>query len=182
MRLPSVRYQQHFLTPQEADHWFIWLQNTTEVHWQQETFSIFGRRVLAPRQLAWIGDAGLNYRYTGLDHKGSGWPESLESLRARIERTAGQKFNFLLLNRYKNGQDYMGWHRDDEAGCQGDIASLSLGAERRFRIERGSAEERRHIDLEHGSLMIFNGRQRHCLTKTKRRVGERINLTFRLIQ
>ena len=76
----------------------------------------------------------------------------------------------------------MGWHRDDETGCQGDIASLSLGAERRFRIEQGSAEERRHIDLEHGSLMIFNGRQRHCLAKTKRRVGERINLTFRLIQ
>ena len=118
MRLPSVRYQQHFPTPQEADHWFIWLQNTTEVRWQQETFSIFGRRVLAPRQLAWIGDAGLNYRYTGLDHKGSGWPESLESLRARIERTAGQKFNFLLLNRYKNGQDYMGWHRDDRQGAK----------------------------------------------------------------
>ena len=61
----------------------------------------------------------------------------------------------------------MGWHRDDETGCQGDIASLSLGAERRFRIEQGSAEERRHIDLEHGSLMIFDGRQRHCLTKNK---------------
>lgn len=182
MRPPSVLYQQEFLTPEEADQWLVWLQNSTEIHWQQESFAIFGRRVTAPRQLAWIGDEGLNYRYTGLDHKSSGWPPALINLKSRIEAKAAQRFNFLLLNRYRSGDDYMGWHRDDEAGCQGDIASLSLGAQRRFRIEQDSDRTRRHIDLEHGSLMIFDGRQRHCLTKTKRPVDERINLTFRLIQ
>jgi alkylated DNA repair dioxygenase AlkB len=77
----------------------------------------------------------------------------------------------------------MGWHRDDEAGCLGDIASLSLGAVRRFAIDLSAdyAEQvlRESVDLANGSLLVFDGRQRHCLRATKRPVGMRINLTFR---
>lgn len=182
MRRSGVFYQQEFLSLEEADYWLAWLRRHPEIHWGQESFKIFGREVMAPRQIAWIGDPGLNYRYTGLDHKTCGWPPALIELKARVEAAAGQQFNFLLLNRYSHGGQHMGWHRDDETGCRGNIGSLSLGGIRRFRIERAPSLERQHIDLAHGSLMIFDGRQRHCLGKTTRAVSERINLTFRLIQ
>ena len=133
MRLLSVFYQRDFLPSKDADHWLNWLQQENNVAWARESFSIFGRRVTAPRRLAWFGDAGLNYRYTGTDHMAEGWPTALSALRDRVQAVAAQEFNFLLLNRYANGQQYMGWHRDDEAGCAGNIASLSLGAPRRFR-------------------------------------------------
>ncbi|HCY04603.1 MAG TPA: hypothetical protein DHU16_04055 [Gammaproteobacteria bacterium] len=181
MRLLSVLYQRDFLTCKEADRWLLWLREDGNVGWRQESFSIFGRHVIAPRQLAWFGNRGLNYRYTGVDHPAEGWPRDLVALRDRIQIVAAQEFNFLLLNRYADGRHYMGWHRDDEAGCAGNIASLSLGAPRRFRFECEASGVREHIDLEHGSLLVFDGRQRHCLAKTRRPTQERINLTFRLL-
>lgn len=182
MRLLSVFYQRDFLPSKDADHWLNWLQQKNNVAWARESFSIFGRRVTAPRRLAWFGDAGLNYRYTGTDHMAEGWPTALSALRDRVQAVAAQEFNFLLLNRYANGQQYMGWHRDDEAGCAGNIASLSLGAPRRFRHESEINGKSEQIDLEHGSLLLFDGRRRHCLAKTVRPVEERINLTFRLLK
>ena len=182
MRLLSVFYQRDFLPSKDADHWLNWLQQEDNVAWARESFSIFGRRVTAPRRLAWFGDAGLNYRYTGTDHMAEGWPTALSALRDRVQAVAVQEFNFLLLNRYANGQQYMGWHRDDEAGCAGNIASLSLGAPRRFRYESEINGKPEQIDLEHGSLLLFDGRRRHCLAKTVRPVEERINLTFRLLK
>ena len=182
MRLLSVFYQRDFLPSKDADHWLNWLQQESNVAWARESFSIFGRRVTAPRRLAWFGDAGLNYRYTGTDHMAEGWPTALSALRDRVQAVAAQEFNFLLLNRYANGQQYMGWHRDDEAVCAGNIASLSLGARRRFRYESEINGKSEQIDLEHGSLLLFDGRRRHCLAKTVRPVEERINLTFRLLK
>ena len=182
MRLLSVFYQRDFLPSKDADHWLNWLQQENNVAWARESFSIFGRRDTAPRRLAWFGDAGLNYRYTGTDHMAEGWPTALSALRDRVQAVAAQEFNFLLLNRYANGQQYMGWHRDDEAGCAGNIASLSLGAPRRFRYESEINGKSEQIDLEHGSLLLFDGRRRHCLAKTVRPVEERINLTFRLLK
>ena len=182
MRLLSVFYQRDFLPSKDADHWLNWLQQENNVAWAKESFSIFGRRVTAPRRLAWFGDAGLNYRYTGTDHMAEGWPTALSALRDRVQAVAAQEFNFLLLNRYANGQQYMGWHRDDEAGCAGNIASLSLGAPRRFRYESEINGKSEQLELEHGSLLLFDGRRRHCLAKTVRPVEERINLTFRLLK
>ena len=182
MRLLCVFYQRDFLPSKDADYWLNWLQQENNVAWARESFSIFGRRVTAPRRLAWFGDAGLNYRYTGTDHMAEGWPTALSALRDRVQAVAAQEFNFLLLNRYANGQQYMGWHRDDEAGCAGNIASLSLGAPRRFRYESEINGKSEQIDLEHGSLLLFDGRRRHCLAKTVRPVEERINLTFRLLK
>ena len=182
MRLLSVLYQRDFLTYSDADDCLDWLRQESNVAWATESFSIFGRRVIAPRRLAWFGDEGLNYRYTGTDHIAEGWPSELMALRNRIQAVAAQEFNFLLLNRYADGQQHMGWHRDDEAGCAGNIASLSLGAPRRFRFESETSGKREFVDLEHGSLLLFDGRQRHCLAKTARPVRERINLTFRLLK
>ena len=76
MRLLSVFYQRDFLPSKDADHWLNWLQQGSNVAWVRESFSIFGRHVTAPRRLAWFGDPGLNYRYTGTDHVAQGWPES----------------------------------------------------------------------------------------------------------
>ena len=124
---------------------------------------------------------GLNYRYTGIDHVCDGWPDWLDNLKGKIQKTTEEKFNFVLMNRYEDGQQYMGWHRDNERGWSTEIASLSLGAERRFLLDDSSADERVVVKLEHGSLICFDGSMRHCLPKTKADLGFRINLTFRAI-
>lgn len=179
-----MRFIEGFLSPAQAHDWFVQLEECDWIEWQRETFSIFGRQVDAPRTLSWFGDTGLNYRYTGIDHRAIGWPEPIQRLKAQVEQTAGQAFNFLLLNRYVDGSEHMGWHRDDEQGCRGDIASLSLGASRRFSIDQWTAQQqvqRQTLALGNGSLLVFDGRQRHCLRPTKKPCGVRINLTFRLI-
>ena len=173
----------NFIEESEAQVLEHWLLSSSQVKWQQEQFKIYGREVLAPREIAWCGDAGLNYRYTQLDHRTKGWPEPLAALRDRIQEALNQPFNFLLMNKYVDGSQYMGWHRDDEVGCAGKIASLSVGAVRRFAIDlsadSGPEGVRASVDLANGSLLFFDGRQRHCLRSTKRPVGVRINLTFR---
>lgn len=177
-----MRFIERFLPQTEAAAWLTELEDPRFVHWQQESFRIYGRRVQAPRQLAWFGDVGLNYRYTGIDHPAEGWPPALQALKDRVEDQACQRFNFLLLNRYADGADYMGWHRDDEQGCSGQIASLSIGATRRFSIDVAASDggiDRRTLELDSGSLLIFDGQQRHCLRATKKPCGLRINLTFR---
>lgn len=170
-----------FLSVAEADTLFAWCLRSPDVGWQQETFAIYGRSVTAPRRLCWFGDTGINYRYTGLDHRACGWPEPLRVIREKLARQSGTRFNFVLLNRYDHGQQYMGWHRDDEAAAAPVIASLSVGAERRFRYRDGPGHTSKGIDLAHGSLLIFDGRTQHMLTKTKREVSTRVNLTFRQV-
>ncbi len=180
-----MRFIADFLSTREADDLFAWLEDGLNVHWVREEFRIFGRSVMAPRQLAWFGDSGLNYRYTQVDHLAKGWPLPLDRLRSKLQTVSGQTFNFVLLNRYADGSEHMGWHRDDEHGCTGDIASLSLGGRRRFCLEEvnsaGAKVNRRNIELSSGSLLVFDGRQRHCLRATKKPVTTRINLTFRCL-
>ena len=142
---------------------------------------MYGRSVTAPRRLCWFGDAGINYRYTGLDHCAFGWPEPLRDVNDKVADQAGTRFSFVLLNRYDHGRHHMGWHRDDEAAAAPMIASLSIGAERRFRYREGPGCTSQGIDLAHGSLLIFDGRIQHMLTKTKRDVSTRVNLTFRQV-
>ena len=182
-----MRFINDFLAPAQANRWLNELQDSPWLKWQRESFSIYGKTVEAPRSIAWFGDSGMNYRYTGLDHPTHGWPTQLHTLKEQVEQVAGQHFNFLLLNRYENGAEHMGWHRDDERGCSANIASLSLGESRRFAIDSQDHESdkiprRETYDLGGGALLIFDGRQRHCLRPTKKPCGLRINLTFRQIQ
>ncbi|MEM7080562.1 MAG: alpha-ketoglutarate-dependent dioxygenase AlkB [Pseudomonadota bacterium] len=170
-----------FLNPESADSALYWLRH--HVAWERERFTIFGRTRLVPRSLAWFGDSGVSYRYTGIEHTAHGWPRDLQRLRSAVEAHSGARFNFLLANRYDDGSQYMGWHRDDEPECSPLIASLSLGATRRFRIAAADPSDAALVyDLGHGSLLIFDGRRRHTLCKTQRRVAQRINLTFRQVQ
>lgn len=151
------------------------------VCWREEWLHLYGRRVRVPRLIAWYGDPGLNYRYAGRDHHTTGWPARLTEVRDRLTAVLGPTFNFVLLNRYRDGDDHMGWHTDDERGHGHRVASVSLGATRRFLVRAGGETRSRRYDLEAGSLLVLDGRCPHRLPPTRRPVGERINLTFRQV-
>jgi len=153
-----------------------------ELVWLSETFSLYGRTSPVPRLVSWCGDPGLNYRYTGSDHFCTGWHPELDALREEIHARCGLETNFVLLNRYRDGQDSMGWHTDDESGHRPLVASLSLGGARRFLTRPGAGQPSVRWDLEHGSLLLLDGREPHALPKTRRAVAERINLSFRFLE
>ena len=173
-------YLPEFLAASAAKRLFDWLCDS--VTWEQETIRLFGRERPVPRRIAWFGDEGLDYRYSGRSHPSRCWPRTLGPLREDVARQLGAPPNFVLLNRYRDGSDSMGWHRDDEAGCDPRIASVSLGAARSFLLRTADARESRRLVLENGSLLLFDGTDRHALPKTRRPVGERINLTFRILR
>jgi len=174
-----MRYIPQFLSSRESQQLLNWILNEAPIAWQRERFTIFGKTISAPRRLAWCGDPGVNYRYTGINHVAEGWHPPLALLRERISSAYGGRFNFVLLNRYDRGTDHMGWHFDDESALQPNIASLSLGHPRRFRFRDGPGQPASAIDLAHGSLILLDGRKQHMLAKTCRAVGVRVNLTFR---
>jgi alkylated DNA repair dioxygenase AlkB len=153
------------------------------IAWRQEIATIMGRRVPIPRLTAWHGETG--YVYSGIAMKPAAWTPPLLELKRCAEAHAGQAFNSVLLNLYRDGRDSVGWHADNEPGLGHNpvIASLSLGATRRFQLKHRTRVERVAIDLNHGSCLIMAGATQHHwlhqLPKTARPVGPRINLTFR---
>ncbi len=172
------------LTPADATALCHELQG--QLDWRQETLTIMGRPVSAPRLTAWYGDHA--YRYSGLCHAPRPMPASLCVAKAVAERLAGQAFNSVLANLYRDGQDSMGWHADNERslGPEPVIASLSLGAPRRFQLKhRREPSLRLDLVLPAGSCLIMAGPIQHHwlhqLPKTSRPIGARINLTFRRI-
>lgn len=159
-----------------------------ELPWARHRIQMFGREVLTPRLCAWVGDPDASYTYSRTHFVPLPWTPALRSLRERLQREGIGRFNSVLANRYRDGSDSMGWHSDDEGelGPQPVIASISLGATRRFRLRhRTDPSQRVELMLEHGSLLLMRGatqaNYRHDLPKTARPVGERINLTFRWI-
>jgi len=171
----------------EADALFAELRDT--VDWRQEAVLIFGQRRLVPRLVAWHGDPDARYTYSGTDHEPEPWLPALERIRDRVVALTGTQFNAVLLNLYRDGRDGMGWHADDEPelGPNPVIASVSLGAERRFCLRhRRRKDLKLDLPLPHGSLLCMGGATQHhwvhALPKTQRPVGERINLTFRRVQ
>ncbi|MAN80452.1 MAG: alpha-ketoglutarate-dependent dioxygenase AlkB [Rhodospirillaceae bacterium] len=155
-----------------------------EVDWKQETLALFGRRIPQPRLSAWYGDAA--YAYSGLHLDPRPWPPVLADLRRRCAEIAGAAFNSVLANLYRDGADSMDWHADDEAslGPAPVIASISLGAPRRFQMRRKDKRgEAVCTELGNGDVLVMSGRCQadwlHRVPKTKKPVGPRINLTFR---
>lgn len=170
----------------EADELFTGLRHG--IDWQQEEIMIFGACRPVPRLVAWHGDPSAHYTYSGTPHAPRAWTPRLQRIRARVQALSGAGFNAVLLNLYRDGRDGMGWHSDDEPelGPAPVIASVSLGATRRFCLRhRRRKELKLDLSLEHGSLLLMAGlTQRHwvhAVPKTSRPVGERINLTFRLV-
>jgi alkylated DNA repair dioxygenase AlkB len=182
----EVRYFAAAFSAREADELFRDLR--AEIDWRQEEILMFGQRRRVPRRVAWHGDAGATYRYSGVSHEPEPWTPTLRRVQRRVEELTGLRFNAVLLNLYRDGRDGMGWHADDEPELGPDpaIASVSLGAVRRFRMRhRRRKQQTLDIDLGHGSLLLMQGPTQHhwmhALPKTARPVGERINLTFRWV-
>ena len=183
----DVRYQRHWLAPSTADALMSAL--VKEIPWSQHRVRIFGRDLPSPRLSAWMGDPDASYTYSRVRHDPLPWTSTLVLLRRQLNAESGIDFNSVLANRYRDGRDSMGWHADDEPELGPDpvIASISLGATRqmRFRSRAAVAPGSIALALEHGSLLwMAGGTQRHyqhAISKTRASVGERVNLTFRVL-
>ena len=182
----EINYLPHFLPPTIADDFLAQLTKTLE--WRQDLIQLFGRPVAIPRLQAWYGDTDAHYRYSGLDLHPLPWTDELNQLRRLIQEQTDYRFNSVLANLYRDGQDSVGWHSDNEPelGTSPAIASLTLGAERRFCLRHKTHKEQVHqIQLAHGSLLLMAGETQqhwlHSLPKTKRPTKPRINLSFRQI-
>ena len=176
----------HWLPADEADGLFTSLRR--DIAWEIHRIRLFGREVDSPRLSCWIGDPDAVYRYSGARFEPHAWPPALRSIRERLADELGVDFNSVLANLYRDGRDSMGWHSDDEPelGPVPVIASISLGAARRFVLKhRRAPDQKRVLELGHGSLLLMAGdtqrNYRHALPRTMRPVNERINLTFRQI-
>ena len=157
------------------------------IPWKQDEVVMFGKKIITKRKVAWFADAGITYTYAGVKKSGLQWTEPLLDIKQKVESITGSSYNACLLNLYHEGEEGMGWHRDNEkeivAGSS--IASLSFGAVRKFAFKHAKTNERLDIDLAHGSLLDMKGDIQtywyHSLPKTTRVKQLRINLTFRLM-
>lgn len=159
-----------------------------EVPWTVHRIRMFGRWVDSPRLSCWMGEPEARYRYSGALFEPEPWHPAIRALLPRLETACDARFNSVLINRYRNGNDSMGWHSDDEAelGAEPVIASLSLGVERRFLLRlRSDHAVQQEWRLRHGDLLLMRGDSQrvaqHALPKMARVDGERINLTFRWV-
>jgi len=175
-----------FIAPDEQGRTYAELM--AAVPWQTRSIRIAGRLIPEPRQTAWIGDPGAVYTYSGRQNEPTPWPAVLSGLRARLTAQLGVAFNSVLCNLYADGRNSMGLHADaePELGPNPLIASLSLGATRRFQLRhRKLRDEKLDIDLPTGSLLVMRGtlqtHYRHGVPKQLRVQESRINLTFRRI-
>ncbi|HTB72365.1 MAG TPA: alpha-ketoglutarate-dependent dioxygenase AlkB [Polyangiaceae bacterium] len=181
-----VRYEPGWLARADADALLQDLRSG--VDWKQGVITMFGRELPEPRLTAWFGEA--DYTYSGRTLRAAPWPDSLAALRARVEGASGARFNAALLNLYRDGRDSMGLHSDDEPelGPNPTIASVSLGAERRFVLvpkKKAARQKTLEVPLGHGSLVVMAGacqhNYRHGVPRQPGSAGERINLTFRKV-
>ena len=176
-----------WLSPAQADALFATLRD--EIAWETHRIRLFGREVDSPRLSSWIGDPDATYTYSRTRFEPRPWPDALSTIRARLRSETGVDFNSVLANLYRDGRDAMGWHSDSEPelGTQPVIASLSLGATRRFALkDRHDPAQKLALELPSGSLLLMRGdtqrHYRHALPRTAKPVGARINLTFRRIE
>lgn len=181
----DVRYLPEFLTAEQSNHCYLTLLETLK--WRQDSIKLYGKTVKIPRLQAWYGDPCASYRYSGIQLQPLPWTSALWEIKQRCESVCETGFNSVLANYYRDGQDSMGWHSDDEPelGEQPIIASLSVGQTREFDFRHKLSGEKYRISLPPGSLLIMSGpTQRfwqHGITKRKTNLQGRINLTFRTI-
>ena len=152
-----VNYHSLIFKKQDAD---AYLNNlTNNVSWRQDKISIIGKKVKLPRLTAWYGNEGFSYTYSGIKMNPLPWNEDLLSIKSVIEPIAKTKFNSVLLNLYRNGNDCVAWHADDETEIDKNspIASVSFGAARDFQLKHKQRKnlDRFNIELHHGSLLVM---------------------------
>jgi len=183
----KVIFYPNFLKFPECDRFFADLYEC--VNWRQDTIKIFGKTKPLPRLTAWYGDEGQSYTYSGIEQHPEPWNPTLQSIKSKVEDIAEVTFNSVLLNLYRDGKDSVSWHSDDEPelGKNPVIASVSLGATRRFSLKHKVSKDLKvNLDLPNGSLLLMKGETQHFwqhqIAKTSKFVEPRINLTFRIIQ
>ena len=180
----SAVFYSDFLPSEEADEMFRLLLSTTP--WEEQSLTMFGKQVLEPRLSVWVSD-GVPYTYSRSTRHPALWTQPLSDIRQKCENVTGARFNGVLANCYRDGHDHMGWHADDEPanGPEPVIASVSLGATRRFDFRHNDTRETISVDLTHGSLLLMSGqsqhRWKHRIAKTSKVLEPRINLTFRYV-
>ncbi|GAB2596481.1 alpha-ketoglutarate-dependent dioxygenase AlkB family protein [Spirosoma areae] len=189
IQLPDAElmYYPAFFSSTEADRLFAALLDT--ILWKQDEIRLYGKQVPLPRLSAWYGDTDKPYTYSGITLQARPWTDDLLAIKARIEATSGARFSSVLLNRYRHGQDYVGWHADDEKelGRNPVIGSVNFGATRRFQLRRKDDHAIKHeVELGHGTFLLMQGSTQHFwqhqVPKTAAKIGERLNLTFRLMK
>jgi alkylated DNA repair dioxygenase AlkB len=155
------------------------------IDWRNEVVLMFGKEITTKRKVAFYADHGIEYTYSNKTKKGLIWNSTLLKVKEAIEQRTNVKYNACLLNLYHNGNEGMGWHSDDENEIipNSSIASISLGAERKFSFKHKTTKETFSILLENGSLLEMKGTIQsnwwHAMPKTKKVLTPRINLTFR---
>ena len=176
-----------WLTADDARLWQTRLEQ--QLLWQQPVVQVYGKRHPVPRLTVFLAEEGVQYRYSGAVHKGCGWPEWFQPLLIQLNAACETEFNGCLLNLYRDGEDRMGWHADDEAEIdqQAPIASLSLGATRDFQLrDRSTAKRRMSLPLADGDLLVMHpgcqSRWMHSVPQRRKVQSTRINLTFRRFQ
>ena len=182
-RQSEITFWPGWLGSAEADDLLATAIN--QVAWRQDNIHIAGKSIPIPRLQNWYGDPTTSYTYSRIKLQAVAFPPWMEMLRRRVERQTGNCFNRTLVNYYRDGQDSVDWHADDERelGSEPIIASVRLGQERAFLLRHKTTKERLNINLPHGSLMMMgSGIQehwQHSIAKDKNVVGPRINFTFR---
>jgi len=182
----DITYYPNFLSRTDASEAFQKINN--QIPWQQDDIKVFGKVYKQPRLTALYGEDEKTYTYSGIEMFPKPFTPLLREIKAKIETVSETKFTTVLLNLYRDGNDSNGWHSDDEKelGNEPVIASLSLGAKRKFKLKHRTEPHLKHdIFLEHGSLLLMKGRTQECwlhqLPKSKLVTQPRINLTFRVI-
>ncbi len=181
----EILYEPHFFAEGRARELYAKLSD--ELEWRQDQIHIYGRAITIPRLQAFIAEPGLKYTYSGLTLEGTGFSPVLAAIQTEIARRLGVHFNAVLANLYRNGEDTMGWHSDDELELGPDpiIASVTLGAERSFKFRPKNGGPSWGIELPNGSLLLMGtgvqSRWQHSVPRRARCQDARINLTFRQI-
>jgi len=159
-----------------------------KIKWEQEEMKIYGKIVKFPRLTAWYGDNDKPYSFSGITLNPKLWTSELIEIKRKIETKCTAAFNSVLLNLYRNEKDSISWHTDaeKELGKNPVIASVNFGATRKFQLRHQTTKQRIELELSHGSLLIMQGELQHYwqhqVPKTNKEIGQRINLTFRVIK
>jgi len=181
-----LEYYPEFLT--RAESRILIKKLITEVPWQQRTVTMYGKEILTPRLTAWYGDNNKTYSFSGTKFDPITWTNELKELKQKIETLTNLPFNSVLLNYYRDGNDSVAWHSDDETelGENPNIASLSIGQSRIFEFRHKKDYHKKYaLALEDGALLIMKGdlqhHWEHRIPKSKVFELPRINLTFRSV-
>ncbi|WP_416307529.1 alpha-ketoglutarate-dependent dioxygenase AlkB family protein [Neptunicella sp. SCSIO 80796] len=182
----SIQYYQQFIPVEQADDLLALLLK--QLNWRQDHIKMYGVEHKIPRLQAWYGDPDSEYQYSGLQMTPQPWTDTLQHIRQLCEQQTQHKFNSVLCNLYRNGQDSVGMHADDEAelGPQPIIASVSLGQARALMFKHKTTRQSHKLLLQHGSLLVMKGLTQqhwlHGINKSPSVTKPRVNLTFRQIK